>query len=148
MPLRKPRYKAKNSSSSLSALRPHSSPKTGSSYAANGLPFFTTIKYSNAGVPLWTNRYNGPGNSYGGCNAIALDSSGNVFVAGNLRSAISDALLGVASIKYSNTGVPLWTNRYNGGVFSEVRAMALDSSGHVFVTGLRAYRWQSRLCRR
>ncbi len=66
-----------------------------------------TIKYSNSGIPLWTN---------GGFPslAIAVDSDGNVF--------------GSATIKYSNTGVPLWTNLNNG-----VYAMALDSSGNVFV---------------
>ena len=49
-------------------------------------------------------------------------------MAGTLQSATSVSV-GFASIKYSNTGVPLWTNRYNGGAFSVVRAMALDSSG-------------------
>src|SRR5215470_2251190 len=39
------------------------------------------IKYTGAGVALWTNRYNGPGQS--GANALAVDGSGNIFVTGN-----------------------------------------------------------------
>src|SRR5690348_11239659 len=35
---------------------------TGSSIGAGGNYDYATIKYSGAGVPLWTNRYNGPGN--------------------------------------------------------------------------------------
>src|SRR5262245_52539498 len=67
---------------------------------------------AQGGVPLWTNRYNGPG--YGGdsASAIAVDSSGNVFVTG--ESVGSGTGYDYATIKYSNTGVPLWTNRYNG----------------------------------
>ena len=43
------------------------------------------IKYSSAGLPLWTNRYNGPGNSYDGATAVAVDHSGNVIVGGAIR---------------------------------------------------------------
>src|SRR6266516_5248294 len=46
----------------------------------------------------------------------------------------------VATIGYSNFGVPLWTNRYfeaapPGEGASWVSAMTVDGSGNVFVTG-------------
>jgi len=44
---------------------------------------YATIKYSSAGVPLWTNRYNGPGGGDDQANAVAVDRSGNVVVIGN-----------------------------------------------------------------
>src|SRR5439155_1771730 len=89
------------------------------------------IKYSGAGVPLWTNRYNGPGNGNDGANAVAVDGSGNVFVTGYFASTNAyPSNFDYASIKYSAAGVPLWTNRYYG----RAKAMAVDSSGDVFVT--------------
>src|SRR6266581_9022639 len=36
--------------------------------------------HAQGGVPLWTNRYDGPANSSDLARAIAVDSSGNVFV--------------------------------------------------------------------
>jgi len=94
---------------------------------------FATVAYSNAGVPLWTNRYDGPANVEDSATAIAVDSSGNggnVFVTGKSYNPIN---ADYATIAYSNSGVPLWTNRYNGGGSS--RAIAVDNSGNVFVTG-------------
>src|SRR5262245_48100206 len=46
---------------------------------------YATLKYSIAGAPLWTNHYNflGPDNSDDEAWAVAVDESGNVFVAGN-----------------------------------------------------------------
>ena len=94
----------------------------------------TTIKYSSAGVPLWTNRYNGPGNTNDFGTALAVDSGGNVIVTGRSSNG-SD--YDYATIKYSNAGVPLWTNRYNGPDNGDdgANALAVDSSGNVFVTG-------------
>ena len=73
---------------------------------------YATIKYSSAGVPLWTNRYNGPGNGDDYAFAVAVDGSDNVYVTGN--STGSGSGCDYATIKYSSAGVPLWTNRYNG----------------------------------
>jgi uncharacterized delta-60 repeat protein len=97
---------------------------------------YATIKYSNAGVPLWTNRYNGPGNSIDWATSVAVDGSGNVFVTGASDGHEFHTNYAYATIKYSSAGVPLWTNRYDGPANdSWAAALALDGNGNVFVTG-------------
>jgi hypothetical protein len=113
---------------------------TGPSWSGGlfGSTDFATIKYSGAGVALWTNRYNGPGNYFDFANAMAVDASGNVFVAGySARTNVAPYNYDYATIKYSGAGVVLWTNRYNGPGNStdQARAVAVDGSGNVFVTG-------------
>ena len=41
---------------------------------------FLIIKYSGAGVLLWSNRYNGPANSDDVVSAMAVDGGGNLIV--------------------------------------------------------------------
>ena len=108
---------------------------TGYSVDTNSLDDYTTIKYSGAGTPLWTNRYNGSGNSTDQAFALAVDGSGNVFVTGN--SYNTNTYNDFVTIKYSSAGVPLWTNRYNGPGNSDdvAQALALDGTGNVFITG-------------
>ncbi len=98
---------------------------------------YSTVAYSGAGVPLWTNRYNGPANGYDEACAVAVDSSGNVFVTGYSQSDGGPSDYDYATVAYSNAGVPLWTNRYDGPANNDDRACALavDSVGNVFVTG-------------
>ncbi len=107
---------------------------TGSSTGTGSGFDYATIAYSNAGVPLWTNRYNGPGNGDDISFALALDAEGNVFVTGS--SAGTGTSYEYATLAYSNAGVPLWTNRYthstNG---NKVASLAVDLVGNVFVTG-------------
>ncbi|HEY6169839.1 MAG TPA: SBBP repeat-containing protein, partial [Verrucomicrobiae bacterium] len=108
---------------------------TGASTGTNGFYDYATIKYSGAGVPLWTNRYDGPAGGGDVAHAMAVDGSGNVFVTGG--SMGTNGRFDYATIKYSGAGVPLWTNRYNGPTnwHDEARAVAVDASGNVFVTG-------------
>jgi hypothetical protein len=104
----------------------------------NGTSYdYATIKYSNTGIPLWTNLYNGPGDSRDVAYAIAVDDTGNIFVTGESWSSRADNSRDFATIAYSNSGLSLWTNRYDGPANSRDQAIALavDSSGNVLVTG-------------
>ncbi len=106
---------------------------TGSSAGGGYINDYATIKYSSAGMPLWTNRYDGPANGDDGANALAVDASGNVYVTGQSRG--TDSGDDYATIKYSSAGVPLWTNRYDAGYWDRAQALAVDASGNVYVAG-------------
>jgi hypothetical protein len=115
---------------------------TGDSRGTGSGRDYATIMYSSAGVPLWTNRYSGPAFAgYAGdvATSLAVDSSGNVIVTGaSDRLGDSDfPYFDFATIKYSNAGVPLWTNRCNlpGYDNAYARALVVDANGNVFVTG-------------
>ena len=108
---------------------------TGTSGRNSANQDYATVAYSSAGVPLWTNRYDGPGQSWDSASAVGVDASGNVFVTGTVT--VSGVHSDFATIKYSNAGVPLWTNLYSGPGYGQNRssALAIDDSGTVVVTG-------------
>ncbi len=97
---------------------------------------YVTIKYAPNGDTLWVRRYNGPANDYDVASALALDESGNVYVTGN-SAATSYPDFDYATIKYTSNGDTLWVRRYNGpgNGGDEARALGLDGSGNLYVTG-------------
>jgi hypothetical protein len=62
---------------------------------------FVTIKYSSTGTQMWLQEYNGPGNGGDKATSIAVDNSGNVYVAG--ASEGSGTYFDFATIKYSQS---------------------------------------------
>src|SRR5438093_729918 len=107
---------------------------TGSSYGPNGLPDFATVKYSSSGDTLWVQRYNGPADNWDGATEIALDASGNVYVAGQ---SYGSNYFDYVTIKYSPSGTEEWVARYDGPANTDdwPNALAVDASGNVYVTG-------------
>jgi hypothetical protein len=92
---------------------------------------FATVKYSALGVPLWTNRYDGPAHLDDYVRRVAVDSAGNVYVAGD---SASGTRRDVAVVKYSSNGARLWARRFNSRGTNTVylNAMVVDRSGNVF----------------
>ncbi len=65
----------------------------------NGTSYdFATLKYSNAGKQIWIARYNGPANRPDKAYALALGSSGSVYVSG--RSSGNGTYYDFATLKY------------------------------------------------
>ena len=106
---------------------------TGYAAVSGGTCDYATIKYSSAGVPLWTNRYDGGRDDQ--ATAVGLDSSNNVVVTG--FSDGGGTSYDWATVKYSSTGVALWTNRYSGPGYNDDRALALavDHNDNVIAAG-------------
>ena len=104
-------------------------------WSLNGLVDFITIKYDADGMELWASTYNGPGNQSDIPSALAVDSHGNVYVAGDsVGSGIGDDL---ALVKYGPDGKELWVARYDGPDHrhDSLVAMVVDPLGNACLTG-------------
>ncbi len=106
---------------------------TGESRGSQGGSDYATIKYNSTGIEQWVARYNGPGNGDDAANVMAVDGSGNVYVAG--RSEGLGTGSDYATIKYSSTGVEQWAARYEGSENDAANSLAVDGSGNVYVSG-------------
>ena len=107
---------------------------------------YATIKYSTDGTLRWIARYNGPIGDYDRANAITIDDSGNVYVTGTSdggSSGSGDPYFDYATLKYNNSGVVQWIKRYKGFGTSndEAKAIEVDMTGNVFVTGISYYNY-------
>jgi hypothetical protein len=84
----------------------------------------------------WVKTYDGTGGSTDQAYAMARDSEGNVYVTGSSLSA-GPGTEDYVTIKYSLTGIPVWTARYDGKGFGQDigTAIAVGAGGYVYVTG-------------
>jgi uncharacterized delta-60 repeat protein len=82
----------------------------------------------------WVALYHGTGNFDDKASAVAVDSSGNVYVTG-ASYGLSNSY-DYSTIKYDSSGNQVWVARYDGGNgYDSANAIAVDSSGNVYVTG-------------
>ncbi len=109
---------------------------TGSSEGSGTMGDYATVKYTSAGVPVWTNRYNGLENQWDDPRALAVDASGNVYVTGS-SSYSGGQNSAIATVAYSSSGLPLWTNLYNGpgNYLDHAWSVAVDATEAVYVSG-------------
>ncbi|MGE5276880.1 MAG: PKD domain-containing protein [Acidobacteriota bacterium] len=111
-----------------------------------------TAKYSPSGQPLWSKTYDGPGHCDDLLPVIAVDTTGNAYVAatseGSGHTPGSNPPIDIGqdfvTIKYAGSnGAELWTRRYTskGNVTNpndSVGDIALDLYGDLYVAGTSA----------
>lgn len=101
-------------------------------------------KRSPSGQMLWSNAVTVGGTGYAVVRGVATDAVGDVLVLGEYQVAIAggDFMLPMAEsvdiflIKLLGaTGKPVWQKAFKGGNEQYPNALALDSSGNIFLTG-------------
>ena len=113
--------------------------KTGNCYVtgySRGVDLdIATVKYNANGAQQWVTRYDGPAHSGDIAYAIALDNSGNVYVAGSDQAILYNT--DFCTIKYNSSGVQQWEARYASSTKDndEAYAIAVDAASNVYVTG-------------
>jgi len=89
---------------------------TGASTGSGSYYDYATIKYSSAGVPRWTNSYNGTANGNDEAQGVAVDSTDNVIVTGFSYS--SGSSYDFVTVKYVCISPPVITDlKLTNGVF-------------------------------
>lgn len=104
----------------------------GWSSGSNGSTDYVIVKYSAAGLQLWSKSYNSPDNGNEFMNAMVMDAAGNIYATGRSRGAVNDDY---ATVKYSPSGTLLWSARYEGSGVDEAIGLTVDQQGNVIVTG-------------
>src|SRR5689334_12773295 len=107
---------------------------TGLSQAPGYVWDVVTLAYNSAGALLWSRRYVNP-REFVGVNASAVDSSGNLFLAGYSFDPVTD--YDFRLIKSGSDGTDLAQISYNGPASSSdfANAIVVDRLGQFYVTG-------------
>jgi hypothetical protein len=92
-----------------------------------------TVKYdADDGSQEWVAHYNSPEDKADNATALAVDSTGGVYVTGSCATGYSG--LQYVTIKYdATTGTDSWITRHDG--YGVANAIAVDNAGGVYVTG-------------
>jgi uncharacterized delta-60 repeat protein len=96
---------------------------------------FATVKYNSAGQQQWVARYDGPAAGYDEARSLALDSAGNIYVAG--ASTGNGSALDMTLVKYNSQGNQQWAKRYDGGNLQDDIAygLSIDAQDNIYVAG-------------
>ena len=99
------------------------------------------VKYDSSGENVWTRQMGSPFNDT--VSGVAVDTGGNIYVAGYTSSTLpgspttnqgSDDLF---LVKYNSAGDNVWTRQKGSPDDDDALAIAVDTVGNVYVTGVR-----------
>jgi hypothetical protein len=92
------------------------------------------VKYDAQGKRRWARFYDAPNGSSEIAGEVAIDAAGNVYVAGEYSTPGSDTDAFLA--RYSPSGARKWVRSYSGPGQDQIRDIAVDDRGNVYLTGV------------
>jgi len=107
---------------------------TGSSNTTNQGKDWVTIKYNSSGIQQWTASFNDNYDEDDEANALALDNSGNIYVAGYTYNGDNQDY---KTIKYDPNGNIKWEIEFNSLYNDDDKAtnITVDNNGDIIVAG-------------
>ncbi|KKM74683.1 hypothetical protein LCGC14_1397870 [marine sediment metagenome] len=90
------------------------------------------LKYDSSGVQQWYRIWDGGDADY--CRGVAVDSSDNVYLAGETGS-FGAGSYDMVLVKYDSSGVQQWYRIWGGIDYDFGRGVAVDSSDNVYLAG-------------
>jgi hypothetical protein len=101
-------------------------------------------KLSPTGMKLWSKAVTTGGGGHSVIRGVATDNAGSVFIVGEYRGSIvgADFTLPMADvddiflIKLDAAGTTVWQKQFTGPNGQYANALALDTSGNIFLTGV------------
>jgi len=104
---------------------------------SNGDLDFFLAKYASNGALLWVRQWGTATMDF--ATGVAVDSTGNAFVTGYTSASMNgQTYLGMTDaflVKFSSIGNQMWTRQFGSNNYDRGYAVAVDSTGSVFVTG-------------
>ena len=95
------------------------------------------MKYDNAGNQLWVQQFGT--SAWEESHGIAIDSSGNVYVAGHTKGGLEGNINAgredVFLVKYNSSGLKQWTQQLGTYTHDYMSSITTDSNGNIYVTG-------------
>lgn len=102
-----------------------------------GIDIFLT-KFSNSGDRIWSQKIGSPEPERDYSFSVAVDATGNAYIGGYTAGSLTgingsgnDAFLA----KYDGSGNQLWAHQLDASLHDQGRAVAVDGSGNVYISG-------------
>ncbi len=106
---------------------------------SNGGSDAAMAKYAANANKSWSLQFGGSGNSEDQLNGVAVDATGNIYVAGYTNGSLAvEGNAGVYDMfvaKYNVVGTRLWIHQLGTALSEKASAIAVDARGNAYVTG-------------
>jgi uncharacterized delta-60 repeat protein len=104
----------------------------GATYSFDAAGDALLLKYDSSGTLQWAKTWGGSG--WDILNAVAIDSAGNIYCAGQTYS-FGAGNWEAFVLKYNTSGTIQWAQTWGGASADSLSAVALDSGGNIYYAG-------------